>query len=461
MSFAAGLDVGAATVTAWVAGTGGELAVTRSSALPVRRPAPGRAEFDPTDWWAVCRATLAAAIAGAPGPVAGLTVSAAQHAFVLTDRRVELGHGVLGEDERGVGWVDEIAAHRQVYAMTRRRPTPEPALAKLLAIRHESPRRWAAARRLLFLPDWLIWRLTGVAATEVSQACAGQLAHVSQRAWAWSLLDDVGISRELLAPLVEPGVVVGQLRERDLGLPVGLPVVAGCGDIQLVAAGSGAAHPGAVCVVAGAQTTIVAGADSAPLDPLRRPDVSTHVPRDMWAVEMDCGAPGAMLPWLGRLLGGVEDLYGLAAGSAPGAGGLVARVDVEPRALSGLHPEVHAADLAAAVTEGYAYAVRTRLDTLEEVLDGPVAELALAGPGAGQGLARLLADVTGRPVSVPSTTTPAVLAGVALVSAATGDGGEVAVPSGRRLPAGDRAAYDEPYQRYLATAPSSPPSPSS
>lgn len=442
--------------------TDGRLLGTRERDLSVRRPAPDRAEFDPLDWWAAARSALAAAVAAYPGNYLALTVSAPS-AFLLTDGRVELGHGVLPNDRRGAGWLAELRAHRQLYAMTRHWPAAELALPQLLALRAESPRRWADARRLLFLPDWLIWRLTGVEATEVSTACAGQMAHVSQRAWAGSLLDDLDVPRGLLAPLVAPGEVVGKLREAGLGLPSGIPVVAGCGSRQLAAAGVGAAHPGAVCVLAGADTRLLAAADSAPLDAGQRPWVSTHAPRDTWAVELPCGSPGGMLDWLAGVLGvPVDGLFDLAASSGPGAGGLSAVVGLPhatesrwaapaPPALLGMRPASGPAELAAAVTEGYCYAVRANLADLDDVLGYPAGLLVLTGDGASAGLARLLAAVTGRDVAVSEAPVPAALAASALAAAAVGESAAGTLPDRRVFPAADPYPYDEPYHRYLAS----------
>ncbi len=446
---------------AWVVDTDGRLLGTLAVGLPVRHPAAQRSEFDPLDWWAAARSGLAAVVAGVSGDYLALTVTAPP-AFLLTDGRVELGQGVLPGDRRGAGWLAQLRAHRQLYAMTRHWPAAELTLPKLLAIRAESPRRWADARRLLFLSDWLIWRLTGVEATEVSAACAGQLAHVSQRGWAGSLLDDLDVARRLLAPLVEPGQVLGLLREGGLGLPAGLPVVAGCGDRQLTAAGVGAAHPGAMCVLAGAaDSTLLAAADYAPLDAAQRPLVTTHAPRDTWAVELPCGSPGRMLNWLTDTLAvPVEELPNLAASSRPGAGGLTALVGIPhcteqrwaapvPPSLLGVDPASGPAELAAAVIAGYAYALRANLADLADVLGHPAGPLVLTGSGANDGLADLLAGVTGRDVAVPAVQLPAAQAAAALAAAAVGASSSVTLPEQRVFPAADPAPHDEPYARYL------------
>ena len=91
---------------------------------------------------------------------------------------------------------------------------------------------------MLFVHDWLVWRLTGEQATEASYACAGQLADVARPGWAVDLLTRLGLDTGKLAAWIGPGAVVGKLTDASLGLPCGLPVHAGCGDTQLAAMGA-------------------------------------------------------------------------------------------------------------------------------------------------------------------------------------------------------------------------------
>ncbi|MGH8903214.1 MAG: FGGY family carbohydrate kinase, partial [Egibacteraceae bacterium] len=95
------------------------------------------------------------------------------------------------------------------------------------------------------------------------------MADVAARSWASDLLSEVGVGTDRLAPLVEAGTPVGALRDGGLGLPVGLPVVAGCGDTQLAAMGAGGLADGVVTVVAGSSTPVQA-AVAAPVTDLEQ-----------------------------------------------------------------------------------------------------------------------------------------------------------------------------------------------
>ncbi len=451
---------------------GGTVVAEATGAVPVDRPRPGVAEVDPGRWWATARAVLAEAVARAgrpPGSYAGLTASSLRQGYVLTDGTNELGAAVLNSDRRGAGELDRLRREVGVgalYATTGHWPAPELTLPKLLHLARTEPGLWAATRRVLFVHDWVLWRLSGEEVTEASYASAGQMADVARRRWAGELLDGLGLGTARLAPLMEAGATVGHLADAGLGLPLGLPVVAGGGDTQLAAMGSGGLADGVITVVAGSSTPVQAAASAPPEDPQRHPWVSTHLAPDRWAVETNAAYPGTMLGWLaGVQRCGIDELWLRAATSAPGANGVTAVVAAPawteeawvaraPNTVLGMTPSTTEADLARAFVEAHAYAIRANVVDLERVLGRPAARLVVTGGAArGGSLPHLVADVLGRDVLVPPTTQPAARAGAALVGQACGigTGADGLVPgTGELVPAGDPAPYDEPYQRYLA-----------
>lgn len=83
------------------------------------------------------------------------------------------------------------------------------------------------AKRLLLMPDLLIWGLTGVQGCEASMASTTQLLDASGKSWSKPLLERFGIKEELLPALGHQAEVVGRIK---VGLPAqGLPVVRVCG----------------------------------------------------------------------------------------------------------------------------------------------------------------------------------------------------------------------------------------
>ncbi len=441
-----GVDVGGSSVKVWDAGPDGVR--TRSAQLPILRPGPHRVEFEPDEWWRLIRTELRELLAGGrPGRYAGLVVSSMRQAFVLLGPDGELGTGILNSDRRAAAVLPRLRAVPRLYQVTRHWPAPELTLGKLLALADTEPDRWTATRRVLFVHDWLVWRLTGEQVTEVSYACAGQLADVARRGWATDLIAGLGLDTGRLAPLVEPGTLVGTVSDPDL--PAGLAVYAGCGDTQLAAAGAGGLRDGVVTVVAGSSTPVQAATREPVLDAQQRPWVSTHAGKDLWAVEANAGYPGTMAQWLRRLTGPVR------RSGRPGAGNLTAVTATPhwterdwavkaPMTVLGLTPASTPEDLAQAMDEAHAYAVCANLGDLREVLGRDANDVVVTG-GAAASLAPLLADVLGRSVLLCPGAHGTAAAGRALVTGGAPVTAEVRTVSPELGPEPYRAAY----RRYL------------
>src|SRR5262249_27817581 len=118
-----------------------------------------------------------------------------------------------------------------------------------------------ATRRLVFAKDWLRLRLTGVAATDRSEASASLLFDTGKKAWSPDLLAAFEVPEDLLPTVVRSSDPAGRVTEegaRATGLPVGLPVVGGAGDNECGALGCGATGGGRVAVILGTCGTVVA-----------------------------------------------------------------------------------------------------------------------------------------------------------------------------------------------------------
>lgn len=448
----AGLDVGGSSVKAWVRELDGPLLASATVPTATLRPAAHRAEFDPAQWQAACRQALTTACATAGrGDYAGLTVGALRQGFLLLGADGEpLGNGVLNSDRRGGPYAGVLTGR---HALTGHWPAPELTLPKLLAIRAEEPDRWAATVRVLFVHDWLLWLLAGVQVTEASYACAGGMADVAARGWAVDLLAECGIGGQRLAPVVESGLVVGALLA-GWPLPAGLPVVSGCGDTQLAAVGAGGLGDAVLTVVAGSSTPVQVASQAPVRDPLGRPWVSTHASPELWAAETNAGYPGTWSGWWAGIA-----TVPPAPDTDPGPVLAVTATPYwseqtwavkPPAALIGMTPDTTAGQVARALVEAHAFAIRGNIEDVERALGRPAGAVVLTGGGAtGGALPVLLAQVLGRDVHLDRTGSAAI-AGCYLVARALG-----ADPAAPGLPAevvaaGDPAALRDRYERWRA-----------
>ncbi|PDP89422.1 rhamnulokinase [Glycomyces fuscus] len=144
-----------------------------------------------------------------------------------------LGNPVHYRDGRTDGAPERVFAHlpaERMYAVNGLQVQPFNTVFQLAAASGSA--QLAAARGLLLVPDLLGYWLTGERVAELTNASTTGLVDVRERRWADACLDlleeGFGVAaRNLLPELVEPGTVVGALRDgTGPGAAAGTPLVA-------------------------------------------------------------------------------------------------------------------------------------------------------------------------------------------------------------------------------------------
>src|SRR5581483_8411193 len=128
-------------------------------------------------------------------------------------------------------------------------------------------------RHLLLPKDYIRLRLTGELATDVGDASGTGLFDVAARWWSPELGDDLELSMSVLPVVYEGPEVTGRVPgdvAAKLGLPAGVPVVAGGGDQQAGAIGAGAVAPGVAMVSIGTSGVVFATAEAYAPEPVGR-----------------------------------------------------------------------------------------------------------------------------------------------------------------------------------------------
>jgi len=153
--------------------------------------------------------------ARALAPLASVGVDTWGVDYVLLDGAAARTAPVVSyRDERTRVYMDKVLARMPAAEIYRRSGIQFQAfntLYQLAATAGREPAWLERARRLLFLPDYFHFRLSGTMANEYTIASTSQLLDVHARDWDDGLLGLAGISRALLTPVVEPGTVLGDL----------------------------------------------------------------------------------------------------------------------------------------------------------------------------------------------------------------------------------------------------------
>ncbi|NTU85253.1 MAG: xylulokinase, partial [Chloroflexales bacterium] len=334
-----GLDIGTSGAKAIVCDGAGRILAAATGEYPLSQPRPLWSEQDPADWWRGARAALRAALAqsGVPGTqIAGLGLTGQMHGATFLDAADQvIRPAILWNDQRTAGACAEITA--LVGAERLIAITGNPALTgfqapKIVWLRTEEPEHYARVARVLLPKDYIRLLLTGEHATDASDAAGTLLLDLRARDYSQELLDALAIPRAWLPRVYEGPEVTGGLRAEvaaELGLPAGLPVVAGGGDNAAAAVGTGVVRAGVVSSSIGTSGVLFAHSDRPALDPRGRLHGFCHaVPGAYHLMAVTLSAGGA-LQWLRDSLRAVapdlsfDTLAGLAAAAPPGADGLL------------------------------------------------------------------------------------------------------------------------------------------
>lgn len=409
-------------------------ALVASGRAPHPATTPPRSEQHPRDWLAAFAAACAAAGVPDRHRPAAIAVGGQQHGMVVLDGAGEvLRPAKLWNDTESAPDADALvhalaggaAAWADACGLV---PVASFTITKLAWLKRCEPETFARVASVVLPHDWLTSRLTGAHTTDRGDASGTGY---------WSAAE--GRYRDDLLALVdgevdwEPALprVLGPLEPAGEWAGAGAVVAPGTGDNMAAALGVGL-RPGDLALSLGTSGTAFAVSEQPSADP-------------SGAVAGFADATGRFLPLactlnatkvtdtVARLLGVVaEELDALALAAAPGADGLVVvpwfdgeRTPNRPDAtgtLAGLRSDATREQLARAAVEGV---VCNLLEAADALAAGTAGRLFAIGGGARSAAYRqVVADLTGRPVVVPSDE-ELVACGAALQAAAVLHGADL------------------------------------
>ena len=126
------------------------------------------------------------------------------------------GQPWMYRDERTNGMIDEadrVVGKKALWERTGIQPMFFNTVFQLMAENRKSPEALEKATTLLFMPDLLNFRLSGVRAIERTIASTSGLLRAGTAEWDVDLAEKLGIPSRVLAPVTEPCVVLGPLSE--------------------------------------------------------------------------------------------------------------------------------------------------------------------------------------------------------------------------------------------------------
>jgi xylulokinase len=442
-----GLDLGTTAVKALICDAQGRVLGRGAAEHPISQSFPGAAEQDPEDWWTAAVLAVKQALSAYGGnEIAAIGLTGQMHGTVLLDNENSpVMPAIIWADTRSSSEVREITSLIGVQRLIEIAGSPLATgfqAGTVKWVQNNFPDKWRQVKKVLLPKDYLRFLLSGAFATDPSDASGTLLLDVNTRQWSDEILESVRIDRAQLSKILPSEAITGTLTPRaaeQLGLPPGIPIVAGGGDAPCGAIGAGVIESTSMLL------TISTGAQA--LVPSRTPSVDTSgrmhtfcaalAPTDDQAGWYHMGATmvaGLAMRWLRDEVfalpahSGYDEMTAWASMAPTGAGGLIflpylageRTPHMNPNArgmflgLSARHSRGH---LVRAVMEGVAFALYDAYEVIKEAGAEPT-KVVLAGGGAKSQLwQHIFADIFDMTVS-PLQTAEQSARGAALLAGA-------------------------------------------
>ncbi len=234
------IDVGTSSVKVVVFDQEGNVVQAVQKEYATFHPFPGWVEQDPYEWWnAVVQCLRELWRKGiSPQHVLGIGLSGQMEICLPLDRYGRLLYpAILYSDMRALEETDYLRneiGEEAFWEVTGNSIAPSMTVVKLLWLKRHKPELYRATRMVITgAKDYILYRLTGVYATDHTNASTTGMFNLSKRCWEGALLRAVGLSVTLLPSIFSAQERVGSINDeiaRETGLPKDCPVFCGAGD---------------------------------------------------------------------------------------------------------------------------------------------------------------------------------------------------------------------------------------
>lgn len=257
MSYYIGIDLGTSAVKLLLTDGDGEILRTVSREYPLYFPEPNYSEQNPVDWWnAVCDGLKELTDGIDKSEIKGIGAGGQMHGLVMLDSNDNvLRPAILWNDTRTgkqTDYLNSVIGKERLQELTGNIAFAGFTAPKILWVKENEPEIFSRCRKICLPKDYINYRLTGVFATDVSDASGTLYFDVENRKWSREMLSVLRIDENYLPKVYESREVIG--RTKILGLDC--DVVAGAGDNAAAAVGTQTVGEGQCNISLGTSGTV-------------------------------------------------------------------------------------------------------------------------------------------------------------------------------------------------------------
>ena len=444
-----GVDIGTTGTRAVLFGETGEIIISSYQEYPLFYPQPGWGELDAEIIWAAFRKTVREVANQHRTQIKAISLSCMSNNIVPVRRDGSaIRNGILAFDNRATEEVKIILntiGELQYFKIRGGRPRPVSGLSKILWLKKNEPDTFRRTWKFMTFADFIRTRLGFPAIIDYAMAASSLPYDIRKRDYSDTLLNELGLRREMFSEPVPSDVVLGDIGlevRTELNLPKGVKLVTGGYDTHcgILGAGATVTAPQIVADIAGTFERVARVKTKPILTKFAMEnDINSNcnIIKDSYIVSTALASSGSIVRWFRDELAGEERLTAQEEGASAYNkmfeplnfdGGTIKAMpyfagsagDNQAKgAFLGLTLGTSRGEMLQGVVEGITHEMTELVARLERLSDTPIDIIrAFGGPAKSSKWLQLKADISGKKVESlqieeASALGAAILAGVA------------------------------------------------
>lgn len=263
MNYLLAIDAGTGSIRAVVFDTdGNQISIAqREWTHKSEDGVPNSMSFDFAHNWELTKECIKEALSHSevePKNILALSATSMREGIVLYDKDGNELFGVANVDARADSEVrflkESFKGIEEEFYNTSGQTFALGALPRILWLKNNRSSVYEKVAKISMIGDWVLYKLSGVIASDPSNAGTTGIFSLKERSWDESMAKKVGIKEDIFPPCLEVGEVIGDVSKKaseETGLSTHTKVVMGGGDVQLGSAGLGVLDIGEAAILGG------------------------------------------------------------------------------------------------------------------------------------------------------------------------------------------------------------------
>ena len=195
--FYIGIDLGTSAVKLLLVDEAGKVVNEVTKEYPLSFPRPGWSEQEPADWWSAVLAGVPELISGVDaGSVRGIGLGGQMHGLVALDKDDSVIRPAIlwndGRTAKETDYLNETVGRDKLSQYTANIAFAGFTAPKILWMKANEPEKFREIAKIMLPKDYLVYQMTGVHATDYSDASGMLLLDVQHKRWSKEMLDICG-----------------------------------------------------------------------------------------------------------------------------------------------------------------------------------------------------------------------------------------------------------------------------